>query len=131
MRLLPLATLLALSLAFSCKEEPRPEDIAGRQAKAYYGHLLARRCGLFAAGIHDFDSLPAAYREQLHVSARQLAARLRGAHGGVCEVRLARAVADSAARGVNAFLVLCYADSTKEEIVVPMAERSPGQWRMK
>ena len=64
MRLLPLATLLALSLAFSCKEEPRPEDIAGRQAKAYYGHLLAGRCGLFAAGIHGFDSLPAAYREQ-------------------------------------------------------------------
>lgn len=131
MRLLSLAILFSLGLVFSCKEEPRPEDIVGQQAKAYYDHLFAGRYDQYVAGIHDIDSLPAAYREQLHVGARQFAARQQREHAGVSEVIVARAVVDTAAHQARAFLVLCYGDSTREEIVVPMAERLPGQWRMK
>jgi hypothetical protein len=45
-------------------------------------------------------------------------------------VRVSNAKTDTIQKYTNVFLVLCYGDSTNEEIVVPMVERE-GRWRMK
>ena len=46
------------------------------------------------------------------------------------EVRVSSARTDSVAGYTQAFLILCFADSTQEEVVVPMVEHA-GRWRMK
>ena len=54
------------------------------------------------------------------------------AHGGISEVRISPNVGrrDTTLQLTYAFLLLCFADSTQEEIVVPMVEKD-GQWYMK
>jgi len=45
-------------------------------------------------------------------------------------VRIVNAQTDTIQKYTSVFLVLCFGDSTNEEIVVPMVERE-GRWRMK
>jgi len=51
-------------------------------------------------------------------------------HRGVREVRVVNAKTDSIQKYTNVFMVLCFGDSTNEEIVVPMVEQD-GRWFMK
>ena len=96
------ALLCIVAAAFAaCKEEPKPGEQAAKAAVEGYGHLIAGRYADYLAGVAGADSLPAAYR-----------------------------VADSVARQTNVFLLLCFGDSTREEVVVPMVE-GPSGWRMK
>ena len=81
-------------------------------------------------GISDIDSLPPVYRDQLLVNVKQFMARQKAEHGGISEVRAVTFKSDSLQHRTDVFLMLCYGDSTKEEIVVPMVERG-GAWRMK
>ena len=62
--------------------------------------------------------------------AKQFMARQREEHGGIARVSVVKYVADSVARQTNVFLLLCFGDSTREEVVVPMVE-GPSGWRMK
>ena len=71
-----------------------------------------------------------AYRRQMLDNLRQFMARQEKEHRGVLEVRVSNATTDTVQQFTNVFLVLCFGDSTNEEIVVPMVERN-GAWRMK
>jgi hypothetical protein len=51
-------------------------------------------------------------------------------HRGIREVRISNAKTDSLEKYTSVFLVLCFGDSTNEEVVVPMVEQQ-GRWRMK
>ena len=53
-------------------------------------------------------------------------------HGGIREVRISKNVArhDSVQHLTYAFLMLCFGDSTQEEVMVPMVEVD-GKWLMK
>jgi len=125
-----LALLFAV-LAWACEEKIAPEDMAAMSAKGYYGHLIAGEYDAYLAGINGVDSLPAGYREQLITNARQFMARQKEEHGGIAGVEVIRAKADSTSGYVNVFLLLTFADSLHEEIVVPMLETSLAEWRMK
>lgn len=118
------------ALMFSCKEEPKPEELAAKAAVDGYEHLIAGRYTEYLAGVADTDSLPESYREQLLVNAIQFMSQQENERGGIDSVRLLRVVADTAARRADVFLLLCFGDSTKEEVIVPMVER-PGGWKMK
>lgn len=107
-----------------------PEQLAAQAAKTYYDHLVAGRYDEFLEGRVGTDSLPAAYREQLLVSCQQFMAQQTKAHQGISDVRISNARTDSLADYVSVFLLLCYADSLQEEIVVPMVEHN-GRWCMK
>ena len=122
--------VLAAGMLAACSEEPKPEEIVSQAAKAYYDHLVAGRYDEYLAGVAGTDSLPAGYREQLLNNTKQFAALLREEHGGVCEVRVVNAVADTTRRQADVFLMLCFCDSTKEEIVVPMSGHG-NEWRMR
>lgn len=125
------ALVCIVAAAFSaCKDEPKPGELAAKAAVEGYGHLIAGRYADYLAGVAGADSLPAAYREQLLVGAKQFMARQKEEHGGIAAVSVVKYVTDSVARQTNVFLLLSFGDSTKEEVVVPMVE-SPAGWRMK
>lgn len=116
------ASVLVVFLAVSCRpgEGIPPEEVAGRAAKVYYDYLAQGNCEAFVDGFYQPDSIPSVYREQLVTSARMLARKLKTDHGGLKGIEVGRAVADTARHAGRAFLVLCFADGTREEIVVPL-----------
>ncbi len=109
-----------------------PEEQAARAARAYYQHLIDDRPAEFLQGKADADSLPDSYRAQLLMAINQYRADMLDKHNGLNEVRVSDNVArrDTSLHLTYAFLLLCYGDSTQEEITVPMVERD-GQWLMK
>ena len=127
MRSLPFILFLALMAACS---SPTPEELASLAAKGYYDHLLAGEYDHFLEGKSGADSLPEAYREQLLTAYKQFMAKQQKEHHGIREVRVSNVRTDTIQKYTSVFLVLCFGDSTNEEIVVPMVERQ-GSWRMK
>ena len=121
---------LLLMLACACSEGLTPEEQASLAAKGYYQHLAAGECEQFLQGKSGADSLPAIYREQLLTACRQYHAQQQTSHRGIREVRVMNVRTDSTLHCTNVFLVLCFGDSTSEEIVVPMVERHQ-RWVMK
>lgn len=131
MRCLRLFSMAVLLSAWSCSAvPPSPDEVAGRAAKLYYDYLVEGKYEAYVDGFYQPDSIPASYREQLVANARMFAGRQREERGGIAEVRLLRASADTARHVGRAFLLFCYADSTKEEVVVPMVEHR-GVWMMR
>lgn len=76
------------------------------------------------------DSLPVDYRSQLNDAYAQFLAQQFKSRGGIREVCVSRAFTDCTQNYTNVLLMLCYGDSTTEEVVVPMIERD-GRWMMK
>ena len=117
-------------LAFSCKEEPKAEELAAKAAENYYRLLMNGHYDRFVDGIADADSLPADYREQLLVNAKQMMAQQQKEHQGIHDIKTVKAQIDSTAQHqAQVFLLLCFNDSTEEEIVVPMVSHDK-EWRM-
>ena len=109
---------------------------AATEAQKYYEYLAAGDAVRFLEGKAGSSQLPAAYGEQLLKAIEQYQEEIKQKHGGILSVSISdnsvnpddTTHADSL---VNAFLILCYADSTQEEILVPMVQVSEGEWRMK
>ena len=115
-----------------------PEWKAANEAKDYYDCLTEDDVKGFMKGKADVDSLPALYREQLQKAVEQYLSDVKAKHGGLSSVRVSEehysdnseACRDTTLQLTYAFLILCFSDSTQEEIMVPMVERD-GQWLMK
>ncbi len=107
------------------------EELASLAAKGYYEHLIHGEYEQFYEGMdqREFTS-EADYRSQMLDNLRQFMARQEKEHHGILEVRVSNAATDTVQQFTNVFLVLCFGDSTNEEVVVPMVERH-GAWRMK
>ena len=133
MRKLAIVLLTVLAACGSATKE----ELAGLAAKGYYDHLIRGEYELFYEGMAERTqpdgkalSDEDAYRRQMLDNLRQFMARQDKEHRGVLEVRVSNATTDTVQQFTNVFLVLCFGDSTNEEIVVPMVERH-GAWRMK
>ena len=130
------AVIVLLAVLAACGSATK-EELASLAAKGYYDHLIHGEYEQFYEGMAQ-RTLPdgtalsdeAAYRNQMLDNLRQFMARQAQEHRGVLEVRVSNATTDTVQQLTNVFLVLCFADSTNEEIVVPMVERQ-GAWRMK
>lgn len=128
--------IVLLAVLAACGSATK-EELASLAAKGYYDHLIHGEYEQFYEGM-DQRTLPdgttlsdeAVYRSQMLDNLRQFMARQAQEHRGVLEVRVSNATTDMVQQLTNVFLVLCFADSTNEEIVVPMVERQ-GTWRMK
>ena len=128
--------IVLLAVLAACGSATK-EELASLAAKGYYDHLIHGEYEQFYEGmdqrtLSDGTALSdeAAYRSQMFDNLRQFMARQTQEHRGVLEVRVSNATTDTVQQLTNVFLVLCFADSTNEEIVVPMVERH-GAWRMK
>ena len=107
------------------------EELASLAAKGYYDHLIHGEYERFYEGMDQRElSGETDYRSQMLDNLRQFMARQEKEHRGILEVRVSNVTTDTVQQFTNVFLVLCFGDSTSEEIVVPMVERNGG-WRMK
>ena len=128
--------IVLLAVLAACGNATK-EELAGLAAKGYYDHLIHGEYEQFYEGLDHRTlldgttlSTDSAYRSQMLDNLRQFMAQQEQAHRGVLEVRVSNAATDTVQQLTNVFLVLCFADSTNEEVVVPMVERN-GAWRMK
>lgn len=125
-----LAVIVLMAVLAACGSATK-EELASLAAKGYYDHLIHGEYELFYEGFDQRAlSDEAGYRSQMLDNLRQFMARQEQEHRGVLEVRVSNATTDTVQQFTNVFLVLCFGDSTNEEVVVPMVERN-GAWRMK
>ena len=129
-RLAMLDKLVLLALVAAACASPTKEELASLAAKGYYQHLIDGDYEHFLEGREMADSLPADYRSQLIDGYSQFLAQQLKARRGINEVRVSRAFTDSTQNYTSVLLMLCFGDSTTEEVVVPMVERH-GRWMMK
>ena len=107
------------------------EELASLAAKGYYEHLIHGEYEHFLEGKDGLDSnIDKEYWDQLLGNCHQFSRQQENSHRGVREVRVVTAKTDTVQKYTNVFIVLCFGDSTNEEIVVPMVERD-GRWLMK
>ena len=125
-----LVYLILIVIVVACSTGVSREEQAALAAKGYYTHLVQGEYEQFIEGRLMADSLPADYRSQLIEGYKQFVAQQMEARKGIQEVSVSRAYTDSLAGYTNVLLILCYGDSTTEEVVVPMVERN-GRWMMK
>ena len=125
-----LVYLILIVIVVACSTGVSREEQAALAAKGYYTHLVQGEYEQFVEGRFMADSLPADYRSQLIEGYKQFVAKQLEARKGIQEVSVSRAYTDSLAGYTNVLLMLCYGDSTTEEVVVPMVERD-GRWMMK
>ena len=128
-KLVYLVLLVSLAQWAACSS-PTREELASLAAKGYYQHLIEGDFDHFLEGRVMADSLPDDYRSQLIDGYSQFLAQQVKARGGINEVRISRAYTDSTQQYTSVLLMLCYGDSTIEEVVVPMVEHD-GRWMMK
>ena len=128
-KLVYLVLLVFLAQWASCSS-PTREELASLAAKGYYQHLIEGDFDHFLEGRVMADSLPDDYRSQLIDGYSQFLAQQVKARGGINEVRISRAYTDSTQQYTSVLLMLCYGDSTSEEVIVPMVEHN-GRWMMK
>ena len=105
-------------------------------AQKYYEQLVQGDYNSFVEGsLMGQDSVPEAYKSQMLLNARMFMERMQKEHDGISSVKALRAKVDTIWAGVKsasgdpaaikevvaqAYLSLDFADSSKEEIVVPM-----------
>ena len=123
--------LMAILLLCGCSQQDQSsEEQAGIAAKEYYDRLLAGDIDGFLKGKADMDSVPADYRSQMYAACEQYKKELDETHGGVATITVSNARTDSTQQMMQAFLLLNFKDSTKEEIIVPMVQRG-GVWMLR
>ena len=122
--------LAAPLLLIACTARTSPEDVAGAAAKTYYQQLAKGQYAEYVDGFYCPDSIPTNYRQQLIENAKMLLAEQTRERGSLAGVHLTRATVDTALHTANAFLLLTFADSSREEIVVPMVQHR-GLWYMR
>lgn len=131
MRRLPLLFVAILALMQSCAGgSEKKEDLAAIAAKSFYDSLVAGRYECFVDDFASNRRIPDGYREQLVANAKQFLARQGQDHQGIKTVSVVGSKVDSVAQITHVFLLLCFGDSTKEEILVPMV-REGEAWMMK
>ena len=128
--LILLGVVISLIGMVACSTKVKQEERAMTTAQKYYEQLVAGNYEGFVGGaINSQDSLPTGYKEQLVLNAKMYVERMQNEHQGIRSVKAMRAQVDTLkahnsdeieAITARAFVALSFADSTKEEILVPM-----------
>ena len=117
-------------LVMSCGN-PTAEEMASLAAKGYYEHLIHGEYEQFLQGKAGLNKhSEEEYWNQLRDNCHQFVHQQNEAHRGIHEVRVVNAKTDTLQKYTKVFMMLCFGDSTNEEIVVPMVERD-GRWYMR
>ena len=99
-------------------------------AKLYYDCLTMGQYEIFLNGRLGAADMPESYRLQLIEAYQQFMSQQRQAHGRVVSTEATGISQDTALHVTNVMLTITFADSLREEIVVPMVHEG-DQWLMK
>lgn len=104
------------------------EKSASESAEKYYGYLVKGDVDRFLKGVAYFDSLPETYRSQMQDMYIDYLDRENRLRSGLLSAKALRdtMINENMAR---VFMEVCYADSTREEIMVQMVQTDKG-WRL-
>ena len=124
---------ISFMILAACSSEVSQEKRAQTTAQKYYEQLVAGDYNSFVEGsLMGQDSVPEVYKSQMLLNAQMFMERMQTEHRGIKSVKPLRATVDTIKLRVanepeavkeivaQAYLSLGFADSTKEEIVVPM-----------
>lgn len=120
----------AIVSACSSEASKTNDDAAALAAKCYYDSLSNGGYEYFTDMFHREERIPKSYREQLMANTKMFLYNINKEHNGISEIRVIRCKNDSIAPTAEAYLLLCFNDSTKEEIVVPMVKYK-DKWLMR
>ena len=129
-KLIVITTCFILAAVISCSRDKKVDFAAAHAAKDYYELLVKEKYDEFVNGMNMPEQIPDSYRQQLVDNVRMFVGEQNQEHGGIREVRVVNCVNDSVQPTASAFLMLCFGDSTIEEVVVPMIKHE-GKWLMK
>lgn len=121
---------MAIMMSACTKGETKPDFAAAEAAKEYYDSLANGGYEYFTNRAYRPERIPDSYAEQLVANTKMYWHSLCDERGGLHEIRISDCRNDSIGANAYAFLLLCFNDSTKEEIVVHM-ERHDDVWWMK
>ena len=127
------AAMAALTLSLSaCSEKAeKPDTVAADAAKEIYDSLNNGGYEYFTDMTYRPERIPGSYRQQLVANTKMYIAGIREEHKGLDSVSVSACKYDNKEKtAAEAYLLLCFADSTKEEIVVPMTKKG-NRWMMK
>lgn len=125
-----LSAIIGCLIVSGCSEVT-PEKQASLAAKGYYEHLIHGEYEQFLQGKDGLKKqAEQEYWSQLVDNCHQFMHQQKESHRGIHEVRIVNAKTDTLQKYVNVFMMLCFGDSTNEEVVVPMVDRD-GRWYMK
>ena len=130
MKKLCIVFAIASIMVIACGKNDAPDFAAAEAARDYYQQLVQGNYEQYVSGMINGDSLPADYREQLVANAKMFIAHQNDLHKGISTITVQNCVNDNTTSTAQAFLLLNYADSTSEEIVVPMVKQN-DIWYMK
>ena len=126
-----LATIVTIvSICLTGCSKPSAEQQAMNTVLQSYEALLAGDYATFLNGRAYMDSIPESFREQLLVGCKQFIRQQQEAHEGIVGFEASRCQMDTLQNLMQVFLLVHFADSTTEEITVPMVEYQ-GEWKMK
>ena len=127
-RLIYALMFVAVVAIVACSKKTGGDNKAAAYfAKGYYERLIEGNYEGYVDALNYPDSIPSSYRRQLVLNAKLFTEKQKSIHGGWVGVEIAGCVIDSLSPTAQAILNLCYADCTREKVVVPMVERD-GRW---
>ena len=121
-RIVIITVCVVMAAIFSCSQE-KHDFAAANAAKEYYDMLIDGKYDRFVDGMNYANPIPDSYREQLEMNARMFVGEIDGERKGLREVRVINCVNDSVLPAANAYLMLCFGDSTFEQVVAPIVKR--------
>ncbi len=124
------AVVVCLTCTSCGKDGPTMETKALMTAKTYYDQLCQGDYDSFVDGALHGDSVPSDYRRQMVLGMKMYMERMQKEHKGLVTVDTLRARKGATMYMVDAYLQLTFADSTREEVVVPMLLKDE-QWYMR
>ena len=124
------AIVAAVFLLSRCEKRDLGAE-ATQAAVDSYRLLLAGDYDGYTSNVFGADRMHPDYRSQMVEAYKQFIGQQKDEHGGILSVKPVNAKLESEKDSlVNVFMMLCFADSTNEEIVVPMVCRH-GRWKMR
>lgn len=117
--------LVVLLCLGGCKKQAGPMQVA----EEYYGMLVRGDVDSYLCGMADYESMPDDYRSQLRDMFLDYLDREQRLKQGLVGVRALRDTLIGSDQA-HVFLEVTFADSTREQVTLPLVKTTDG-WRMR
>jgi hypothetical protein len=125
-----LVCTIVAALFVACSGEIDQEQLVANTALLYCQYLIDGKYDDFVAGIDQHVEQAEGYEEELRDNAKMFVVAQAKTRGGLVGIEKVGAEVNSDEHTASAFIRLHYADSTTEQVVMPMVERD-GVWLMR